>query len=388
MKHSCHAERRGRSYASLAATGASLCAGAVIGSSVAVARQVVVPKPMGRYDTVVTCADADTVTLTRTPDTILNGRYGLRLRSGPYLQVGEIRHVDHRSVPRTLLSHGGAENVLGPAGFSGWFYHRPEQLGLPFRNVTIPTALGPAPAWLFPSGRTGGCWAVLVHGRGVTRQEVLRAVPIFAEAGCTVLVISYRNDGEAPASPDSRYGLGLTEWADVDAALAVAQSNRADRAVLMGWSMGGAIALQTSIRSPRSDMIDSIVLDSPVVDWRNVLTRQARTAHIPASIRTAAFGLLSSPLATAATGASTPIDFDALDWVSNSASLRHPVLLMHSTDDAFVPAGPSAELARRRPDLIRYAEFQEARHTKLWNMFPGIWSDAISGWLSSRKTSG
>lgn len=386
-KHSCHAEGRGRRYAALAATGTGLVVAAAAASSVAVARQVVVPRHSPHYDTVVTAADAGTITLTDTPDTRLEGRYGLRLRSGRYLQMGEVRHLDDRSVTRTLLSRSGPAVALGPASFSGWFYHRPEQLGLPFEDVTVPTALGPAPAWLFPAADDGERWAILIHGRGVTRQEVLRAVPVFADAGLTVLVVSYRNDGEAPASPDARYGLGLTEWADVDAALAFARAHHAERTVLMGWSMGGAIALQTSLRSPRAHMIDSMVLDSPVIDWQDVLTWQAQTAHIPTSIRDAAFGLLTSRLVRPATGRSGPMDFHALNWVANSAILRHPILLMHSTDDAFVPAGPSSALAERRPDLVRYEEFHGARHTKLWNMFPNRWAGAITDWLGSRDRS-
>ena len=110
-----------------------------------------------------------------------------------------------------------------------------------------------------------------MHGRGTTRAECLRAVPVFHALGITSLVVSYRNDGEAPRSRAGTYALGATEWRDVDAAVGFARRRGARRILLMGWSMGGAIALQLELNSAHRDVIAGLILESPVIDWRVVL---------------------------------------------------------------------------------------------------------------------
>jgi acetyl esterase/lipase len=109
-------------------------------------------------------------------------------------------------------------------------------------------------------------------------------VPVFHALGITSLVVSYRNDGDAPRSRAGAYALGATEWRDVDAAVSWALRHGARRIVLMGWSMGGAIALQTSLGSAHREQIVGVILDSPVVDWRTVLlsgqgVARARARH-------------------------------------------------------------------------------------------------------------
>ena len=65
------------------------------------------------------------------------------------------------------------------------------------------------------------------------------------------------------------------------------------------------------------------------------------------------------------------------DWVRRHEELCHPVLLIHSADDEFVPVGPSRELARARPDLVTFAEWTVARHTKEWNTDPQRWERLV-----------
>ncbi|PTT14001.1 alpha/beta hydrolase, partial [Microbacterium sp. HMWF026] len=96
------------------------------------------------------------------------------------------------------------------------YYDAPEQLHLPFRDVDIDTGVGACPAWEFPAPNDTDVWVVQVHGRGTTRAETLRAVPVFHALGISSLVVSYRNDGEAPRSPSGTYALGATEWRDLD----------------------------------------------------------------------------------------------------------------------------------------------------------------------------
>ena len=133
---------------------------------------------------------------------------------------------------------------------------------------------------------------IQVHGRGTTRSECLRAVPVFHGLGITTLVVSYRNDGEAPRSRTGTYGLGATEWRDIDAAVGFARRRGARRVILMGWSMGGAIVLQVALNSAHRDVLVGLILESPVIDWRLVLDHQARLLGLPHLVAGMAIGAL------------------------------------------------------------------------------------------------
>jgi hypothetical protein len=212
--------------------------GALAAGSVLMARKVVTPARR-QADTRILALDtaAQTITLSRTLDTELPGRYGLfTTGSADYIKLGSVLSEDAASVKRKLLTHVPADARLEPeAAFSGWYYDHPEQLHLPFTPELIGSTVGPCPAWLFPAG-DGDTWVIQVHGRGTTRAECLRAVPVFHERGITSLVVSYRNDAEAPRSRSGTYALGATEWRDVDAAVGFARRRGARRIILMGWS--------------------------------------------------------------------------------------------------------------------------------------------------------
>jgi alpha-beta hydrolase superfamily lysophospholipase len=81
-------------------------------------------------------------------------------------------------------------------------------------------------------------------------------------------------------------------------------------------------------------------------------------------------------------GVHEPIDVAQTDWVRRSNELTHPMLLVHSEDDEFVPVGPSAALAAKRPDLVTYEPWQAARHTKEWNVDDVRWDDVVRRFLA------
>ena len=224
-------------------------------------------------------------------------------------------------------------------------------------------------------------WAVLVHGRGARREECLRAVPVLHRAGFDCLVPMYRNDIGAPASPDGRYNLGLSEWRDVEAAMVHAIDHGAEEVVLVGWSMGGAIVLQALVRSWLADRVTRVVLDAPVVDWADVLRHQAALNRVPGPVGALGRSLIGRRSARRLVGVHEPIDVAETDWVARADELAHPVLLIHSEDDEFVPAGPSAALAAKRPDLVRYEPWRGARHTKEWNQDPQRWEQVVADFL-------
>ena len=354
----------------------------------AVARRVVTPEKRG-MDTEILAVDtgAQTIELSRTLDTELPGRYGLfTTGTHGYVKLGAVLSADGASVRRKLLTQiDPGARIDRAAAFSGWYYSSPRELHLRWENVLIGSPSGPCPAWLFPAATdapASDLWVIQIHGRGGNRAECLRAVPIFHSLGMANLVVSYRNDGEAPRTRGGAYALGASEWRDVDGAIAYALRHGARRIVLMGWSMGGAIALQTVVSSGHRAAVVGLVLESPVIDWRSVLRFQAREQGVRDPLAELAMTVLSSPMTARWGGADEAISFDRLDMLARAEELDIPILILHSDDDGFVPADESHALAEARPDIVTMPHFSGARHTKLWNYDQTGWTDAITGWAA------
>lgn len=267
---------------------------------------------------------------------------------------------------------------------SGAIYDHPSDIGIQSEDIVLNLENGPGPAWLVPGTSHKNVWVIGVHGRGARRNETIRALPVLTELGVTALLMSYRNDGLAASAVDGRYGLGDTEWHDVQTAIEYALAHGAQQIVLLGWSMGGAISLQTANRSELASKIDSLMLVGPVINWVDVLSHQARMNKIPQSVGRFAQWLLTNRAGRWITGQAAPLNLKRLNWVDRANELRHPTLIMHSRDDQFVPHGPSVKLAELRPDLVQLQTFVGAGHTREPNSDPNGFAAAIREFLTAR----
>ena len=330
-----------------------------------------------------------------TPDATVDGVYGFFFDGGRgHARIGRI--LSYSPAERTVLRevehvYSGDLSTARRGWWSGAAYPDPAALGLPVEDVLIDVDAGTAPAWLVraaPQSQDVGprdvgsdVWAIMVHGRGATRLEGLRALRPARELGMSSLLISYRNDGLAPSASDGRYGLGSTEWRDVEAAIDFALQQGAREVVLFGWSMGGAICLQTADLSRHRHLIRAMVLDAPVISWVNVLAHHAELNRIPSSVGRYGQLMLSHRLGRRLTGLAAPVDLKAMDWVSRAVELRTPTLIVHSVDDEYVPYGPSAVLAEKNPEMVTFEPFDRALHTKEWNVDPERWERQVTAWL-------
>jgi pimeloyl-ACP methyl ester carboxylesterase len=323
-------------------------------------------------------------------DTTVPGAYGLYFNQGTgHAVIGDIVEYDPRSrtVSREILSVTRGDIRRAWRGrWTGIVYPDPLAAGVNYEDIEIVSDAGRLPAWLLPTDHPEPqeTWAILIHGRASTRAEGLRAAPVLNVLGVPAIAMSYRNDAEVRVERTSRYGLGDTEWIDVDAAIDYALSQGAKNVVLFGWSMGGAIALQAASRGRNRRYVTSLVLDGPVVDWVNVLDGQARENLLPTPIAKLTLEMITQPWARPITGLETPLDLDRMDWVTRAAELDVPVLLIHSDDDDFVPSGPSHALASVRRDLVTMPAYSKAHHTKEWNIDPVRWEDDVANFLEAK----
>lgn len=378
----------GVAVAAAAVAGVALVSGAAL--SVYFARRIVTPPGRADSNLRVLAVGESTIVLSSAAESRAPGRFSLWFADETGLaRIGPVVSQGAQWVARELIEvEAGVPQPGDNARTSGWFYLTPAGLGLEYSEIMIATEFGPAPAWLVPAARPSTTWAIHIHGRGVQRPETVRALGEFYDAGITSLAVSYRNDTEAPDSPDGRYGLGSTEYRDVDAALSYALDSGAERVVLMGWSMGGATALQTLVRSKNRDKILGLILDSPVVAWGPTMELHGDLNRIPSAVQRAAQVVLGSEQAQFLVGMERPLDVADMNFVDRAGELDRPILLLHSEDDGYVPVGPSRALAEARPDIVTYEEFDTAGHTRLWNYDSERWLLAIRSWLAVQLTQG
>ncbi|MBB2892205.1 alpha/beta hydrolase family protein [Flexivirga oryzae] len=352
--------------------------GGTVGVSGYFARQIVTPV-VHVDDVPVLEVGGDHVVFASTEESIAPGRYGLWQNGfDTHVRLGDVLDVDADRVTRRVDGVDFGSLRTGKARFNGYYFCGPPATSLPVAldETVIDTPLGPAPAWV---DRVPGSdrWAVLVHGRGALRGETLRAVPVLQELGISSVIPTYRNDIGAPRSADHRYHLGLTEWADVEAALVYAAQHGAREVQLFGWSMGAAVVLQLLDRSWTAELVSRVVLDSPVVDWAPVLDFHAGEHRLPRLVSRVGANLLRGPLRRALAGLAEPVDIRQTNWVARSDELTRPMLLIHSAVDEFVPYAPSAALAAARPDLVQLETWDVARHCREWNVDPARWEQVV-----------
>lgn len=355
------------------------------GVGYAIARRLTAPVGPRTFDLTVRGIehDNDLVVLDRTDQTTADGIYNLWFEHGGWAQLSaEIVDRGPTRVARRITgtAPGLTPKVGDRASWSGIYYAAPGEAGLDAREITITTPAGPCPAWRIDGDSS--TWAIHIHGLGSTRAGTLRGVQVATELGYASLVVNYRNTAEGPRVGTGRSTLGHAETADIDEAIGYAVRRGAQRIVLFGWSMGAAIALQLADRPRHQGLIAALVLDSPVLNWAEVIKANCARSGLPAAAGHLAIPWLTlTPLARAV-GLPGGIPLRSFDWTSRAADLSTPTLILHGTRDDSVPIRLSQALRRTRPDLVELETF-DAGHTLCWNTDPDRWQDAVTAWLTS-----
>lgn len=276
---------------------------------------------------------------------------GLTVLAGQAPRVGDVVELDRSAFP-----------------------HDPEvALGTTVRDVTYGSP--GLPAWFAPGD--GTTWAVLVHGKGADRAEMLRMMRSTVGQGLPSLAITYRNDMGAPADESGRYEFGRTEWADLDAAVRYAREEGADQVVLVGASMGGAIIASYLQHVPDAP-VSALVLDSPMLDLSATVSHGAShralplIGHVPESLTWTAkrFATLRYDL-----------DWSEYEYLTDTSWLDAPTLLIHGADDETVPLALSQQLADEQPDQVELVVVPDAGHVASWNADPEAYDARLTDFI-------
>lgn len=304
-----------------------------------------------------------------------SGLWGLGW-SGGRGQVGEILEASDTQVTRRWRRWHGELGAGQPVRLDSAALPPDPRvgLGLDFREATWVSPVGPLRGAVATGD--GSAWAVFIHGKRPARPAPLpHAYPILSvvrEFGLPCLDVPYRNDPGAPPTEDGLHWYGLKEWEDLDAAVRWALGQGAERLLLVGYSMGGAIALSFLDRSPLAGRVAGVILDAPVLDLRRVIEFGIRQRGIPPALIRPGLWLLGRQLGA---------EWSEFDHLRNAGELRCPILLFHGEDDPTVPIDASDDLARLRPDLVTYVRTPDAAHAQAWNVDPVGYEAAVRAFI-------
>lgn len=352
-------------------------AGALFAVGWVFSSRVIVPQPyslMPEFDIIAvtpTAGDGVSVTLpvvehpTQHGDTLVEGVYGL-LWDGGHATLGEVLARDGTSVTRALGPVTGSAPTQGAAARIDNFVYRGDpltDLGLDFEELSLTGTEGALRAWYVPG--TSGTAVLVLHGRRRGElTETLRMLGPLAEFGVPTLALAYRNHDRSDPSGDGYYHYGADEWQDAIVGARELAARGADRIVLMGLSMGGAVALEALERWP-ADLpeVVGIVLDSPLVDVYDTVELGAVKAGLPLPKQL-------TRLALGVAGLRTGVEFSRLRQSQDAARIAVPVMVIAGTDDSTVPieSVDRFTVAVRTP--LTYHRLDGVEHVDAWNHDP------------------
>ncbi len=353
-------------------------AGALAGT-VWAARQATTATYRHRYDIAPLAISNEEIEFTSTRHTLAPGEFGLQLSTGgPPVVVGPIISARDGRVTRHLLRRPSALTLESRGRWSGIVSVDPSSAAADAVETFVPTPLGPAPAWMIDRGTMR--WVIHVHGQGSDRRQTLRGVESATTLGLSSLVISYRNDGEAPRTGDGRSHLGESEWLDLEAALRFIAQRGGTECLVFGWSMGATMALNTLQRSPLGTMVEGIVMVAPVLAWEDALRANAHHQRLPRFLGSLVSGSLSSKGFSRMVGLDAPLAIRKFDRARFAGTLNIPVLILHNKNDWSVPIETSFRFAQAHRDVVEIVPFDCSGHTQEWNADRVGWDLAVRRW--------
>ncbi|MBX6341411.1 MAG: alpha/beta fold hydrolase [Thermomicrobiaceae bacterium] len=171
--------------------------------------------------------------------------------------------------------------ITAPGSSLYYQYHTytPWELSIPAEDVSIPGPLGRLPAWLLPAPDPAAPTIIALHGHGGCKSDLLGIGKALWQRGFNCLVFDYHGAGLADGSGST---LGYRETADALAVIQwVAEHLPGSPIGLIGFSMGGAVAILAAARDERAR---AVVTDCAFASQREVVAHNIRRhLHVPAT---------------------------------------------------------------------------------------------------------
>lgn len=252
-----------------------------------------------------------------------------------------------------------------------FYTYTPWELGMPWQDVSIPVADGSLAAWLIPAARADAPLIIPLAGHGGNKGDLLGIARYLWQEGFTCLLFDYRGSGMSAGRGST---LGFRETEDTLAAIDWAARNVPDRSVgLIGYSMGGAIAILAAARDER---VRGVVSDCGFASQRNVIDHQVRrTLRVP-----------SAPIVAAANRLMERRQGFRFDHVEPRAQVQRiaprPLFVIHGGRDDVVPVSHARELYAAAGEPKRLWIIEDAPHVGGYFVDRPTYCRAVAGFFA------
>ncbi len=251
----------------------------------------------------------------------------------------------------------------------------PADVGLPFETVGLHAADGVAlEAWWVPAAGPPAGRALLFHGYGGAKDQLLDIASWWHDRGWEVGLVDFRGAG---GSSGDHTTLGWEEARDVAALVSAARARGPEPIVLYGFSMGGAAVL--AALGPGGVQVEGAVVEATYASMVGTVRN-----------RFALMGLPGTPLSELLVfwgGVAAGFDGFALRPVDFAAQVSAPVAVIHGEDDRRAPPADGAALAAALGEADSLVVLPRTGHQPGLSTRPPEWGQAVAA-LARRATGG
>ena len=146
----------------------------------------------------------------------------------------------------------------------------PERLGLEYEDIYFNSIDGlTLHGWYLPAPASARGTVLFLHGNGENISTHIAGIYWLPSRGYNVFIFDYRGYGRSEGIPDVEGAL-----ADVESALQtlVARTDiDSDRIVVLGQSLGGALAISAVAQSPLRNHVRAVISDSAFSSYRTII---------------------------------------------------------------------------------------------------------------------
>jgi pimeloyl-ACP methyl ester carboxylesterase len=213
----------------------------------------------------------------------------------------------------------------------------PREYGISFEEIQFTTRDNlNLHGWWIPSARSSRT-IIFLHGFNGSMDPDLKYAPRFIKSGFNVLMFDFRAHGRSEGKTTS---LGAVEVLDAQAAIQYASSRGSEKIGLLGFSMGGRVALLTAVRDKT---VAAIVSDGGPPRFSTAIVEGLKNKGIPWGLRQV-FAAMIQLGASMRTGENL---FRKDPVRIKPGQLSVPSLLIHGERDPFTTSRDLQEMIRK-----------------------------------------
>ena len=174
--------------------------------------------------------------------------------------------------------------------------------------------------WFFSGGPNAKGTVLVLHGNAENLSTHVNSVLWLVKEKFNLFILDYRGYGKSGGSPGIK-GVHLDAEAALKTLLSVPRAN-GKQIVVLGQSIGGAIAVYTTANSPYKDRIAALVIDSAFSSYRLIAREKLSQFYITWPFQ--------YPLSFLVSDSYSPIR-----WIKKVSPV--PLLIIHGERDPVVP---------------------------------------------------